>query len=67
MCNTLTSVKANYQRALQRNPIYVLTEQKLRSLIPSFNIYESVSDLYILRFGPPTFLQQNMQINRGNI
>ena len=40
---------------------------KLSGLIPNFHIYVYVSDLYIPRIGPPIFLQQNRQTDRGNI
>jgi hypothetical protein len=48
------------------NPIYVILFWELRGLGPNFHIYVSVSD-YIPRIGPHIFLQQNRQINRGNI
>ncbi len=50
--------------SLQRNPIYVLSEKKLRGLSPNFRIHVSLSDLYIPTIGPPIFLQQNKQIDR---
>jgi hypothetical protein len=37
------------------------------SLSPNFHNHVSLSDLYIPRIGPHIFLQQNMQIDRGNI
>jgi hypothetical protein len=47
--------------------MYVLPEKKLRGLSPNFHIHVSVSDLYIPTIGPPIFLQQNRQTDRGNI
>jgi hypothetical protein len=52
--------------ALQRT-IYVFPEKKLRSLSPIFHIHVSVSDLCILTIGPHNYLQQNRQIDHGNI
>ncbi len=46
--------------------IYVFQDKELRGLSPSFHIHVSVNDLYILTIGPPIFLQQNMQTDRGN-
>jgi hypothetical protein len=51
----------------KENPIYVLPGQKLHGLNPKFHIDVSVSDLYIPMIGPPIFLQQNRQTDRGNI
>jgi hypothetical protein len=46
----------------------LLPEKELRGLSPKFHIHGSVSDLYIIpTIGPPIFLQQNMQTDRGNI
>ena len=39
----------------------------LRGLSPNFHIHVSVSDLYIPRIGPHIWMQQNKQIDRGNI
>jgi hypothetical protein len=47
--------------------IYLLPEKELRGLSPNFHIHVSVSDLYIPTIGPPIFLQQNRQTNRGNL
>jgi hypothetical protein len=47
--------------------IYVFPEKELRDLSPNFHIHVSVSDLHIPTIGPPIFLQQNMQTNRGKI
>jgi hypothetical protein len=52
---------------LKENPIYVLPEKKLCGLSPNFHIHVSVSDLHIPTIGPPIFLQQNRQTERGNI
>ncbi len=49
------------------NPIYVFIFWELRGLSPNFHIHVSVSDLYIPRIGPHIFLQQNRQIDRGNL
>jgi hypothetical protein len=51
----------------KENPIYGLPEKKLRGLSISFYIHVFASDLYIPKIGPPTFLQQNRQTDRGNI
>jgi hypothetical protein len=40
---------------------------ELRGLSPNFNIHVCVSDLYNPRIGPHIFLQQNRQIDCGNI
>ncbi len=47
--------------------IYVYPEKELRDLSPNFHIHVSVSDLYILTFGPPIVLQQNRRSDQGNI
>ncbi len=47
--------------------IYVFQEKELRGLSPSLDIHESVCDLYIPTIGPPIFLHQHMQTDRGNI
>jgi hypothetical protein len=47
--------------------MYVFPEKCLRGLSLNFHIQVSVSDLYIPTIGPPIFLQQNMQTDRGNI
>jgi hypothetical protein len=49
------------------NPFYVFFFWELRGLSPNFHIHVSVSDLYIPRIGPHIFLQQNRQIDHGNI
>ncbi len=46
--------------------ISVIPENELCVLSPNFHIHVSVSDLYILTMGPPIFLQQNRQTDRGN-
>ena len=43
----------------KQDTIYVFPEIKLRSLVPNFNTYVSVSDFYIPTIGPSIFLQQN--------
>jgi len=53
--------------ALQRNFDYVFPEKELCGLSPNFHIHVSVSDLCIPTIGPPIFLQQNRQTDRGNI
>jgi hypothetical protein len=45
-----------------------VTKMELRGLSPNFHIHVSVSDLHIYSQDRSTyFLQQNRQINRGNI
>jgi hypothetical protein len=51
----------------KENPIYVFPEKKLRGLSPNFHIHVSESNLYSPTIGPPIFLQQNRQTDRGNI
>ncbi len=51
----------------KENSIYVFPEKKLRGLSPNFYIHVYVSDLYIPTIGPPIFLEQNRQTDRGNI
>jgi hypothetical protein len=52
---------------LQGNPIYVFLFWELCGLSPNFHIHVSVSNSYILRIGPHISLQQNKQIDPGNI
>ncbi len=40
----------------KENPIYVLSEKKLRGLSPNLQIHVSVNDFYISTIGPPIFL-----------
>ncbi len=47
--------------------IYVFPEKELRGLSPNFHIHVPVSDLYVPGIGPPIFLQQNRQTDRGKI
>jgi hypothetical protein len=50
------------------NPIYIFLFWELRGLSPNIHINMSVmSDSYIPRIGPHIFLQQNRQIDDGNI
>ena len=49
------------------NPIYVFLSWILRGLSPNFHIHVFVIDPYIPTIGPPIFLKQNWQTNRGNI
>ncbi len=49
------------------NPFNVFLFWELRGLSPNFHVHVSVSDLYIPRVRPHNFLQQNMQINHGNM
>jgi hypothetical protein len=51
----------------KENLIYVFLFWELRGLSTNFHIHVSMSDLYIPRIGPHIFLQQNSQIDRGNI
>ncbi len=53
--------------SLQKISIYVFPEKELRGLSPNFHTRTSASDLYFTRIGPPIFLQQNRQTDRGNI
>jgi hypothetical protein len=48
------------------NSIYVFLFWELRGLSPNFHIHMSVSNLYISRI-VPHILQQNRQIDGGNI
>jgi hypothetical protein len=50
----------------KENPIYVLQGKKMLGLSPNFHIHVSVSNLYIPTIGPPIFLQQKRQTDRGN-
>ncbi len=52
--------------ALQRKS-HLCIPRKGRGLSLNFLNHVSVSDLYFPRIGPPIFLQQNRQTNRGNI
>ncbi len=49
------------------NSLYVFLLWELRGLSPNFHIHVSVSDLYISRIGLHIFMEQNMQIDGGNI
>ncbi len=49
------------------NPIYILPFWELHDISPNFHIHLSMIHLYIPRIGPHIFLQQNRQIDRGNI
>ncbi len=53
--------------ALQRNFDLCIPRKELRGLSPNFHIHWPESYLYIPTIGPPIFLQQNMQTDRGNI
>ncbi len=46
--------------------IYVFPEKELSALSPNIHIHVLI-DLYIPTIGPPIFLQQNRQTNRGKI
>jgi hypothetical protein len=52
---------------LQRKSHLCFLYWELHGLSPNFHIHVSVSDLYIPRIDPHIFLQQNRQIDRGNI
>jgi hypothetical protein len=56
-----------YMLHCNENPIYVFPEMELCGLSPNFHIHVSVSDLYIPRISPHIFMQQNWQIDGGNI
>ncbi len=47
--------------------IYVFLFWELLGLRPNCHVHVSVSDLYISRIGPHILLQQNRQIDRGNV
>jgi hypothetical protein len=47
--------------------MYEFPEKELRGLSPNVNVHVSVSDLYIPSIGPPIFMQQNRQTDRGNM
>jgi hypothetical protein len=49
------------------NPIYIIPEMKLHSLVPNSFIHVSVSDLYISRIDLPIWLQHNRHTDPGNI
>jgi hypothetical protein len=50
------------------NPIYVFLFWEFRGLSPNFLIHVSLNELYIYSQDRSTyFLQQNRQIDRGNI
>ncbi len=49
------------------SPIYVFPEKELRGLSPNSYIHVSVSDLYVRRICSHIWLQQNRQIDPGNI
>jgi hypothetical protein len=53
--------------ALQRKSHLCIPFLGIGGLSPNFHIHLSVSDLYIPRIGPHIFLQQNRQIDCGNI
>jgi hypothetical protein len=59
--NTLGNMHCN------ENPIYVFLFWELRGHSPNFHIHVSVSDFYIPRVQSTYFLQQNRQIDCGNI
>jgi hypothetical protein len=51
----------------KENPIDLFHKKKLRALSPNFHIHvQYVIDLYIPTFGPPIFLQENSQTDRGS-
>jgi len=56
-----------YYSHCKKISIYVFPEKELRGLSPNLHIHVSASDLYITTIGPPIFLQQNRQIDHGNI
>jgi hypothetical protein len=55
----------NYTIHCNVNPFYVFIFWELRGLSPP--IHMSVNDFYIPRIGPHIFLQQNRQIDPGNL
>ncbi len=58
MCES-GAILCTQHATLHRRSHYVFPEKELRGFSPSFHIHVSVSDLYIPRFGPHIFLQQN--------
>ncbi len=48
----------------KENSIYAFPERNCNGLSPNFHIHVSSSDIPTI--GPPTFLQQNKQTDRGN-
>ncbi len=65
LCHPLNPLLARLHST--ENPIYVFPEMKLQGFVPNSYIHVSVRDLYILRIGLPIRLQQNGQIDSGNI
>jgi hypothetical protein len=54
--------------ALQRNlNLRIPRKRIVRGLSPNFRIHVSVSDLYIVTFGPPIFMHQNRQTDQRKI
>ncbi len=53
--------------ALQRNFDLCIPREEIARPQSQFHINVSVSDLCIPTIGPPIFLQQNRQTDRGNI
>jgi hypothetical protein len=49
------------------NMIYVFPEMKLSGLVPNSYIHVSMRNLYTPRIGLPIWLQQNRQIDPGDI
>jgi hypothetical protein len=74
-CNaTFYSVVTAFMRSVSSGPQQNTWQRKSHFYIPflgiarphpNFHLHVSVSDLYIPRIGPHIFLQQNMQIDRG--
>ncbi len=64
---TVWTQESIYCTHCKGNPIYVFLFWELCGLSPNFHIHVSVSDLYIPRIGPHISLQQNRQIEPGNI
>ncbi len=62
----LASLAVSRQVHCNKNPIYVFLFWELRGLSPNFYVHVSVSDLYS-QDRSSYFLQQNRQIDRGNI
>jgi hypothetical protein len=64
---TIGSQVSTLQRHNTETSKLIFLEKELRGLSLNFHIHVYVSDLCIPTIGPPIFLQQNRQTDRGNI
>ncbi len=62
-----TGVGITFKTPSNENSIYVFLLWELGGLSPNFHIHVYVSDLHIPRIGPHILLQQQRQIDGGNI